>query len=62
VLDLLGTGLSCPVVRVNRPEPADLSIFIAQKIELFKEKMNTGEGRDGSHAITEMYTGIRNRL
>jgi len=25
---------------VNRPEPTDLSIFIAQKIELFKEKMN----------------------
>src|SRR5687768_181857 len=34
------TGLSCPDVKVNRPEPTDLSIFIAQKIELFKEKMN----------------------
>jgi hypothetical protein len=28
---------------VNRPEPTDLSIFIAQKIELFKEKMNFWE-------------------
>ncbi|MEP7148980.1 MAG: hypothetical protein ABI857_08855 [Acidobacteriota bacterium] len=45
MLDAKGTGLSCPDVKVNRPEPTDLSIFIAQIIELFKEKMNSA-GRD----------------
>jgi hypothetical protein len=41
LLDVLGSGLNCPVVKVNRPELADLSIFIAQKLGLFKEKMET---------------------
>jgi hypothetical protein len=35
------SGLSCPDVKVNRPEPTDLSIFIAQKNELYKEKMDS---------------------
>jgi len=41
LLDANDSGLSCPDVKVNRPEPTDLSIFIAQKFELFKEKMKS---------------------
>jgi hypothetical protein len=74
ILDVCWTffryGLSCPEVRVNRPELTDPSIFIAQKIELFKEKMNqidrlgVGQEIDGADlsGTTEMYTGIPNRL
>ena len=55
---------------MNRPELTDLSIFIAQIIELFKEKMNQidrwGLGPEVAEAAlsatTEMYTGIPNRL
>jgi hypothetical protein len=55
---------------VNRPELTDLSIFIAQKIELFKEKMNQidrlGVSLEAGEAVLsatpEMYTGIPNRL
>jgi hypothetical protein len=45
LLDVLGSGLSSPDVKVNRPEPTDLSIFIAQLIELFKEKMEIRASR-----------------
>ena len=55
---------------MNRPELTDPSIFIAQKIELFKEKMNQidrlGVSLEAGEAVLsgtpEMYTGIPNRL
>jgi hypothetical protein len=62
LLDAKGSGLSCPDVKVNRPEPTDLSIFIAQKIELFKEKMNCAEAAASIDFVRSngVYTSDRN--
>jgi hypothetical protein len=55
---------------VNRPEPTDLSIFIAQKLELFKEKMKSAgqagrpvpQGQTTFIRLTELRCDIRKRL